>query len=128
MDIILLILAFVIADATDPSDKQCLGWDTAEAALGGGLIGYAVGSHPYTLLSRVIVAGGGAWVVKDSFDREDSKEGCKVVAAVAGAAAGWNNRHQNPANSNNPPAADSGGGGGGGGDAPPLPPPPGGPG
>src|SRR3989344_2488805 len=88
---ILLAAAFLAADVSDPSGKPCLAWDTAEAGVGGALIGYAIGSHPHALAARGVVAGGGALVVKDSFDRDTSKPACKTVAAVGGAVAGFAN-------------------------------------
>ena len=89
--ILFFVVSFALADASDKSDKPCLGLDTAEAGVGGALIGYAIGSHPHALAVRVIVAGGGALMVKDSFDHDISKPACKTVAAVGGAAAGFAN-------------------------------------
>ena len=97
LEIILFVVSFALADAGDPSDKPCIiSWDTAEAAGGGLLVGYAVGSHPFTLAARLVAAGGGALTIKDSLSRDTAKRGCKVVAAVGGAAVGFGNAKTNP--------------------------------
>lgn len=89
--ILFLVVSFFVADASDESDKPCLAWDTAEAGVGGALVGYAVGSHPHALAVRAAVAAVGAIAVKDSFDRDTAKPACKAVAAVGGAAVGFAN-------------------------------------
>ena len=106
IQILILVASFVVADASDKSDKPCLGLDTVEAGVGGALVGYAVGSHPYALAARVAVAAGGVFVVKDSFDRDTSKPACKSVAAVGGATAGFANA-KTPDTPPTPPATPS---------------------
>ena len=85
-----LVLAFAIADVADTSDKPCLGTDTMQAGVGGALAGYAVGSLDLAALTRAVPLIG-ELLLRKAFSSEESKTGCKAVAAVAGALVGHRN-------------------------------------
>ena len=112
-----LILAFAVANSADESNKPCLGTDTVQAGGGGALVGYAVGSHDLAALTRAVPLVGGGLLLRKAFSSEESKTGCKVVAAVAGALVG----HRNSYKDADPNSAAGSSGGGGGGDPPPVP-------
>ena len=116
MNILFLILAFIVADASDQTPgKSCLGIATAESAVGGAAIGWGAGSTAEAVIARAGAVGLGAVLVHHAFQDESTKSSCKTVAAIAGASVGLKNRHQQKGSTPASPPAGGGGGGAGGG-------------